>query len=75
MAADIGRVTAVKDKDGTLRTEDDEIRDRLLGHFDDLLNVENEKERGFTSDYPSTGNDRRNLSRGGHYTGGIDEEK
>ena len=44
MATDIGRVTAVKDKDGTLLTGDDEVKDRWLGHFDDLLNVENERE-------------------------------
>ena len=45
MATDIGRVTAVKDKDGTLLTGDDEVKDILLGYFDDLLNVENERER------------------------------
>ena len=46
MATDIGRVTTVKDKDGTLLTGDDEVNDRWLGHFDDLLlNVENERER------------------------------
>ena len=45
MATDIGRVTAVKDKDGTLFTGDGEIKERWLGYFDDLLNVENE--RGF----------------------------
>ena len=44
MATDIGRVTAVKDKDGTLLTGDDEVKDIWLGHFDDLLNVENERE-------------------------------
>ena len=44
MATDIGTVTAVKDKDGTLLTGDDEVKDRWLGHFDDLLNVENERE-------------------------------
>ena len=44
MTTDIGRVTAVKDKDGTLLTGDDEVKDRWLGHFDDLLNVENERE-------------------------------
>ena len=44
MAMDVGRVTAVKDKDGTLLTGDDEVKDRWLGHFDDLLNVENERE-------------------------------
>ena len=37
MATDIGRVTAVKDKDGTLLTGDDEVKDIWLGHFDDLL--------------------------------------
>ena len=37
MATDIGRVTAVKDKDGTLLTGDDEVKDRWLGHFNDLL--------------------------------------
>ena len=41
MAIYIGTVTAVKDKDGTL---DDEVKDRWLGHFNDLLNVENERE-------------------------------
>ena len=41
---DIGRVTAVKDKDGTLLTGDDEVKDRWLGYFDDILNVENERE-------------------------------
>ena len=44
MATDIGRVTAVKHKDGTLLTGDDEVKDRWLGYFDDLLNVENERE-------------------------------
>ena len=43
MATDIGRVTVVKDKDGTLLTGDDEFKDRWLGYFD-LLNVENERE-------------------------------
>ena len=44
MATDIGRVTAVKDKDGTLLTGYDEVKDRWLGYFDDLLNVENDRE-------------------------------
>ena len=44
MATDIGRVTAVKDKDGTLLTGDDEVKDIWLGHFDDLLNIENERD-------------------------------
>ena len=44
MATDIRRVTAVKDKDGTLLTGDDDLKDRWLRHFDDLLNVENERE-------------------------------
>ena len=44
MATDIGRVTAVKDKVGTLLTGDDEVKDIFLDHFDDLLNVENERE-------------------------------
>ena len=44
MATDTGRVTAVKDKDGTLLTGDDEVKDRWLGHFDDPVNVENERE-------------------------------
>ena len=44
MATDIERVTAVKDKDDILLTGDDEVKDRLLGYFDDLLNVENERE-------------------------------
>ena len=44
MATDIGRVTAVKDKDGTLLTGDDEVKGRWLGYFDDLLNIENERE-------------------------------
>ena len=35
---------AVKDKDGTLLTGDDEVKDRWLGYFDDLLHVENERE-------------------------------
>ena len=43
-ATDIGRVTAVKVKDGTLLTGDGEVKDRWLGYFDDLLNVENERE-------------------------------
>ena len=42
MATDIGRVTAVKDKDGTLLTGDDEVKDIWLGYFDDLLNIEKE---------------------------------
>ena len=45
METDIGRVTTVKDEDGTLLTGDDEVKDRWLCHFDDLLNVENERER------------------------------
>ena len=45
MATDIGRVTVVKDKDETLLRWDDEAKDRWLGYFDDLLNVENERER------------------------------
>ena len=44
MATDIGRVTAVKNKDGTLLTGDDEVKGRCLGYFDDLLNSENEIE-------------------------------
>ena len=44
MATDIGRVTAVKEKDGTLLTGDDEDKSRWLGYFDDLLNIENERE-------------------------------
>ena len=44
MTTDIGRVTAVKDKDGTLLTGDDEVKSRWLGYFDDLLNIENERE-------------------------------
>ena len=44
MATNMGRVTAVKDKDDTLLTRDDEVKDTWLGHFDDLLNVENERE-------------------------------
>ena len=60
MATDIGRVTAVKDKDGTLLTGDDEVKGRWLGYFDDLLNIENE--RGFRRDSTSTGTNRRNLS-------------
>ena len=44
MATDIGRVTAVKDKDGTLLTGDDEVKDKWLGYLDYLLNVENERE-------------------------------
>ena len=35
----------MKDKDDTLLTGDDEVKDRWLGYFDDLLNVENERER------------------------------
>ena len=42
MATDIGRVTAVKDKDVTLLTGDDEVKGRWLGYFDDLLNSETE---------------------------------
>ena len=45
MATDIGRVTAVKDKDGTLLTGDDEVKYRWLGYFDNILNVVNERER------------------------------
>ena len=59
MATDIGRVTAVKEKDGTLLTGDDEVKDRWLGYFDDLLNVENERE---DLEGTSTGTNRRNLS-------------
>ena len=44
MATDIGRVTAVKDKDGTLLTGDDEAKDRWLGYFGDIVYVENERE-------------------------------
>ena len=44
MVTDIRRVTAVKDKDGPLLPGDDEVKDRWLGHFGDLLNVENERE-------------------------------
>ena len=40
----LGRVTAVKDKDGALLTGDDEVKDIWLGYFDDLLNVENVRE-------------------------------
>ena len=39
MATDIGRVKAAKDKDGTLLTGDGEVKDKWLGHFDDILNV------------------------------------
>ena len=62
MATDIGRVTAVKDKDGTLPTGDDEVKGRWLDYFDDLLDIENERERGFRRDSTSTGTNRRNLS-------------
>ena len=52
MATDFGRVTTVKDKDGTLLTGDDEVKDIWLGHFDDLLlNVENERERMYKGFY------------------------
>ena len=68
MATDIGRVTAVKDKDGTLLTGDDEVKGRWLGYFDDLLNIENERDN-------LEGTNRRNLSWGGHYIYGKDEEK
>ena len=44
MATDIGRVTAVKDNDGTLLTGGAEVKDRWLDYFNDLLNVENERE-------------------------------
>ena len=44
MATDIGRVKAVGDNDGTLLTGDDEVKGRWLGYFDDLLNIENERE-------------------------------
>ena len=44
MATDIGRVTAVKDKDVTLLTGDDEVKGRWLDYFDDLLNIENERD-------------------------------
>ena len=44
MTTDIGRVTAVKDKDGTLLTGDDEVKGRWLGYFDYLLNSENERD-------------------------------
>ena len=44
MATDIGRITAVKNKDGTLLTGDDEVKGRWLDYFDDLLNIENERE-------------------------------
>ena len=37
--------TALTDKDGTLLTGDDEVKDRWLGYFDYLLTVENERER------------------------------
>ena len=43
-AKDIGRVTAMKDKDGTLLTWDDEVKGRWLDYFDDLVNIENERE-------------------------------
>ena len=33
MTTDIERVTSVKDKDGTLLTGDDEVKDIWLGHF------------------------------------------
>ena len=44
MATELGRVTSVKDKDGTWFSGDDEVKDRWLGYFDDLLYVENERE-------------------------------
>ena len=44
MATDIGRVKSVKDKYATLLTGDDEVKDIWLGHFDDLLNIENERD-------------------------------
>ena len=34
----------MKDKYGTLLTGDDEVKDRWLGYFDDLLNSENERD-------------------------------
>ena len=34
----------MKDKDGTLLTGDDEVNDWWFGYFNDLLNVENERE-------------------------------
>ena len=43
MAKDIGRVTAVQDQGGTLLTEEEEVKDRWIGHSDDLLDVENER--------------------------------
>ena len=34
----------MKDKYATLVTQDADIRDRWMGHFDDILNVEYERE-------------------------------
>ena len=34
----------MKDKDGTLLSGDDEVKDRWLGYYNDLLNAENERE-------------------------------
>ena len=42
MATDIVRVTAAKY--ATLLTGDDEVKDIWIGHFDDLLNIENERD-------------------------------
>ncbi len=44
MKTGIVRVTAVKDKDGTQLTGDDDVNHRWLGYFDDILNIENERE-------------------------------
>ena len=43
IATDIGQVSAVKDRDGTLLNGDYGIRDTWLGHFDYLLIGENER--------------------------------
>ena len=45
MAMDIERVLAVIDNDETLLTGDGEVKDRRLGYFYGLLNVESERQR------------------------------
>ena len=61
------RVTAVKDKDGTFLIGDDEDKGSWLDHFDDLVNVENERE-DLEGLLPVQGQIAKKKSLGGHYT-------
>ena len=64
----------MKDKYGTFLIGDDEVKDSWLDHFDDFVNVENERE-DLEGLLPVQGQIANKISLGGHYTFVKDEDK